>query len=157
MAHRPGGGQPPQASQQPYGQQWSPQQTENSWGQQYTPQDQQWQPTSQVAVPYAQQQYPQPQSYPQQQGAAQYLDQPRRHAYGLTAAQRFWYVLSCIPFGAGYFAKIPAKKAMSDFGLATLTGAEAFWYILMCVPFGAGYFAKLSTAKALSELDQFRL
>jgi len=100
---------------------------------------------------------PQPmqQPYPQQQRSAQ-LEQQSRHAHGLTAAQSFWYVLSCIPFGAGYFAKIPAKKAMADFGLATLTGAEAFWYILECLPFGAGYFAKLSTAKALSELDQFR-
>jgi hypothetical protein len=86
----------------------------------------------------------------------QQLAHPPRHAYSLTAAQSFWYVLSCIPFGAGYFAMIPAKKAMADFGLATLTGAEAFWYILMCLPFGAGYFAKLSTAKPLSELEQSR-
>lgn len=57
---------------------------------------------------------------------------------------------------AGYFAKIPAKKAMANFGLASLTGAEAFRYVLMCLAFGAGYFAKLPVAKALSELDQFR-
>jgi hypothetical protein len=76
--------------------------------------------------------------------------------YGLTAAQKFWYVLSNIPFGAGYFAKIPAKKAMADFGMTDLTTPEAFWYILMCLPFGAGYFAKLPVAKALSELAQFR-
>lgn len=94
--------------------------------------------------------------YPQEQVPAQYPAQPSRPAYGLTAAQSFWYVLSCIPFGAGYFAKIPGKKAMADYGLATLSGAEAFWYILMCLPFGAGYFAKLSVAKALSELPQFR-
>ena len=78
--------------------------------------------------------------------------QPRQP--GLTAAQQFWYVLGCIPLGAAYFSKIPAKKALADFGMAQLTGAEAFWYILMCIPFGAGYFAKLSTAKALSEIPR---
>jgi hypothetical protein len=77
-------------------------------------------------------------------------------AAGLTAAQKFWYVLMCIGFGAGYFAKIPAKKALTDFGLGELTAAESFWYVLMCIAFGAGYFAKIPTAKALSELDQFR-
>jgi hypothetical protein len=81
---------------------------------------------------------------------------PAARRPGLTAAEKFWYVLSCIAFGAGYFAKIPAKKAMEDFGLTELTGAEAFWYILMCIGFGGGYFAKLPTAKALSELEQFR-
>ena len=40
---------------------------------------------------------------------------------GLTAAEKFWYVLGCLYFGAAYFAKIPAKKAMEDFGLAELT------------------------------------
>jgi hypothetical protein len=55
-----------------------------------------------------------------------------------------------------YFAKIPGKKAMADFGLVGLTGWESFWYILMCIPFGAGYFAKIPVAKALSELPQFR-
>jgi hypothetical protein len=79
------------------------------------------------------------------------------HRTDLTAAQKFWYVIGNIPFGAAYFTKVPAKKAMADFGLAELTGAEAFWYILMCIPFGAGYFAKLSTSKALSELQQFRV
>jgi len=74
----------------------------------------------------------------------------------LTAAEKFWYVLGCISFGAAYFAKIPAKKALSDFGLAELTGAEGFWYVLQCIAFGAGYFAKLPTAKAISELEQFR-
>jgi hypothetical protein len=74
----------------------------------------------------------------------------------LTAAEKFWYVLGCISFGAAYFAKIPAKKALSDFGMAELTGAEAFWYVLQCIAFGAGYFAKLPTAKAISELEQFR-
>jgi hypothetical protein len=31
----------------------------------------------------------------------------------LTAAEQFWYVLQCIAFGAGYFAKVPVKKALS--------------------------------------------
>jgi hypothetical protein len=75
----------------------------------------------------------------------------------LTAAEKFWYVLGCISFGAAYFAKIPAKKALSDFGMAELTGAEGFWYVLQCIAFGAGYFAKLPTAKAISELEQFRM
>ena len=96
-----------------------------------------------------------PQGYGQPSPQVAYQQQPVR-LYGLTAAQKFWYVLSNIPMGAGYFAKIPAKKAMADFGMTDLTGAEAFWYILMCLPFGAGYFAKLPAAKALSELPQFR-
>jgi hypothetical protein len=76
---------------------------------------------------------------------------------GLTGAQRFWYVHQCISFDAGYFAKIPAKKALADFGMAELTSAEKFWYVLECIGFGAGYFAKLSTAKALSEMPQFHV
>jgi hypothetical protein len=76
---------------------------------------------------------------------------------GLTAAEKFWYILMCVWFGAGYLSKIPAKKALADFGLAELTGAESFWYILMCLWFGAGYFAKIPAKKAISELDQFRL
>jgi len=79
-----------------------------------------------------------------------------RHQTGLTAAQQFWYVLQCISFGAGYFAKIPAKKALADFGMIELTSAEKFWYVLQCLACGAGYFAKLPTAKALSEMAQFR-
>jgi len=82
--------------------------------------------------------------------------QMQTRSSGLTAAAHFWYILSCIAFGAGYFTKIPAKKAMADFGLCRLTGAEAFWYVLMCIPFGAGYLAKVPTLKALSELHQFR-
>src|ERR1700759_2244077 len=76
---------------------------------------------------------------------------------GLTAAGKFWYVLGCIAFGGAYLAKVPAKKAMADFGLAELTAAETFWYVLMCIAFGAGYLAKLPTAKALSELEQFKV
>jgi hypothetical protein len=77
-------------------------------------------------------------------------------ATGLTSAQRFWYIVQCISMGAGYFMKIPPKKALSDYGMAQLTPAEEFWYILQCCAFGAGYFHKLSTAKALSEMPQLQ-
>ncbi len=73
-----------------------------------------------------------------------------------TSWEHIWYVLQCVAFGAGYFSKVPAKKALQDFGLVTMTNAEQFWYVLMCVAFGAGYFAKIPTAKALSELPQYR-
>jgi hypothetical protein len=104
------------------------------------------------------QQYGQPQSqqmqpYAQQQPVA---TGPMPPATGLTSAQRFWYVVQCIAFGAGYFMKIPPKKALADYGMAQLTPAEEFWYILQCCAFGAGYFKKLSTAKALSEMPQFQ-
>jgi hypothetical protein len=105
-----------------------------------------------------------------QQAPARDAQQPPQAAYeppqqrysravskvSLTAAEKFWYVLGCIAFGASYFAKIPAKKALSDFGMTEMTSAESFWYILMCISFGAGYFAKLPIAKAISELEQFR-
>ncbi|HUZ88201.1 MAG TPA: hypothetical protein VMU49_00020 [Candidatus Acidoferrales bacterium] len=32
----------------------------------------------------------------------------------MTSAEQFWYVLLCIAFGAGYFAKIPVAKALSE-------------------------------------------
>ena len=60
----------------------------------------------------------------------------------------------CIAFGAGYFAKIPTKRALEDVGLVELTGAERFWYVLQCIAFGAGYFSKVTVAKALTELPQ---
>lgn len=87
--------------------------------------------------------------------AAQQLAATGRRV-GLTAAAHFWYILGCIAFGGAYFAKVPVKKALSDFGLVRLTGAESFWYILMCIAFGYGYFAKIPAVKALSELRQFR-
>jgi hypothetical protein len=102
---------------------------------------------------YGQPQHQQVQPYQPQSSAAALSPSPRT---GLTGAQQFWYVLQCVAFGAGYFAKIPAKKALSDFGMVEMTGAEKFWYVLQCIAFGAGYFAKLSTAKALSEMPQFR-
>ena len=33
---------------------------------------------------------------------------------GLTAAEKFWYVLGCIAFGAAYFKKVPVAKALSE-------------------------------------------
>ena len=74
----------------------------------------------------------------------------------LTAAEGVWYVLMNICLGAAYFAKIPPKKALCDFGLAEMTAAERFWYVLQNIAFGAGYLAKIPTAKALSELPQYR-
>jgi hypothetical protein len=32
----------------------------------------------------------------------------------LTAAEQFLYVLQCIAFGAGYCAKVPVKKALTE-------------------------------------------
>ncbi len=76
---------------------------------------------------------------------------------GMTAAEQFWYVLGCIAFGATYLAKVPVKKALSDYGLVEMTSAEKFWYVLGCIFFGAAYFKKVPVAKALSELEQFRV
>jgi len=57
--------------------------------------------------------------------------------------------------GAAYFAKVPAKKALAEAGLAEMTAAEKFWYVLQCIAFGAGYFAKLPVKKALSEASLY--
>jgi hypothetical protein len=75
---------------------------------------------------------------------------------GLTAVEQFWYVLMCISFGAGYLAKLPVKKALSDFGLAEMTDAEKFWYVLMCIPFGAAYLVKVPAAKAIEQMQRRR-
>ena len=32
----------------------------------------------------------------------------------MTSSENFWYVVQCIAFGAGYFAKVPVKRALSD-------------------------------------------
>lgn len=69
----------------------------------------------------------------------------------LTPMETFWYYLQCLCFGAGYFAKIPVKKALSERGLATLTPAENIWYVILCLSFGLGYFQKVISKKALSE------
>jgi uncharacterized protein DUF2510 len=74
----------------------------------------------------------------------------------LTSWEGIWYIIMCIPLGWAYFTKIPAKKALHDFGLTELTAAERFWYLLMCIALGAGYLAKIPTAKAISELPQYR-
>lgn len=74
----------------------------------------------------------------------------------LTTWEGIWYVLYNIALGAGYFAKVPVKKALQDFGLVEMSSAERFWYVLMCIGFGAGYFAKIPVAKALSELPQYK-
>ena len=76
--------------------------------------------------------------------------------FALTTWEGIWYILMNIAFGAAYFTKVPAKKALQDFGLVQMTSAEQFWYVLQCVFFGAGYFAKIPTAKALSELPQYQ-
>jgi hypothetical protein len=109
-------------------------------------------------APYPAQQYdqraavePWAQPAPQAQ-AAVYAARPS----GLTSAGAFWYIIQCLAMGAGYFAKVPAKKALQDFGMARMTAAEQFWYVLMCLSFGAGYFAKLPVSKALSEMQQYR-
>ena len=77
--------------------------------------------------------------------------QPARGGVHLSAAASFWYILQCIAFGAGYLAKVPAKKALTEAGKAEMTAAEKFWYVVMCIGFGSGYFAKLPVKKALSE------
>lgn len=69
-----------------------------------------------------------------------------------TAAEAFWYVLGCLAFGASYFAKVPAKKALSEYGLVTMTSWEQAWYVLMNIGFGSGYLAKVITKKALAEV-----
>jgi hypothetical protein len=100
---------------------------------------------------------PQPAHRPQAQ-QAQPAQQPKGRAQkvAMTGAEAVWYVMQCIAFGAGYFCKIPVKKALVDWGLlAELTGAEQFWYVLMNVGFGSGYFAKVIVSKALSDLPQF--
>lgn len=74
----------------------------------------------------------------------------------MTSMAQFWYVLECIAFGAGYFCKVPVKKAMAERGLCTMTSWEQFWYVLECIAFGSGYFSKIVIAKAFSELDQYK-
>ena len=32
----------------------------------------------------------------------------------MTATEKSWYVLMCIAFGGGYFAKLPTAKALSE-------------------------------------------
>ena len=82
---------------------------------------------------YMQQQYQQPVRYdPRQQQYNGQNQRPVAHIQTVrktsrTAAEKFWYVMGNIALGAMYFAKIPAKKALADFGLAELTTAQGFW------------------------------
>lgn len=75
----------------------------------------------------------------------------------MTSAEKFWYILGCIAFGAAYLQKVPVKKALSDYGLIEMTSAEKTWYVLGCIAFGAAYFMKIPVAKALSELEQYHV
>ena len=72
----------------------------------------------------------------------------------LTSMETFWYYLQCLCFGAGYLAKVPMKKALSERELATMTAAENIWYVILCLCFGLGYFQKVIVKKALSEIPQ---
>ena len=74
-----------------------------------------------------------------------------------TSAERFWYVLGCVAFGAAYFGKIPTKAALRDVGSANMTSAETIWYMIMNIAFGAGYVAKVSVKKALVNKPARRL
>jgi len=103
-------------------------------------------------------QYPPAAGYPQQ--PARFDDDTRqvpaysrapRGRVSLSAAASFWYILGCIAFGGAYLAKVPAKKALAEAGIAEMTAAEKFWYVLECIAFGGGYFAKLPVKKALTE------
>jgi hypothetical protein len=71
-----------------------------------------------------------------------------------TSWEKFWYILGCIYFGAYYFAKVPVKKALSEYGLVEMTGAEKFWYVVQCILFGSGYFQKVVVKRALSEVRE---
>jgi hypothetical protein len=75
----------------------------------------------------------------------------------LTAAEKFWYILLCIDFGAGYIAKVPTKKALSDVGLVEMTSGENFWYLILCIWFGIGYLAKVPTKRALADAGRTKL
>ena len=75
----------------------------------------------------------------------------------LTGAERFWYVVQCIAFGAGYLAKVPTKKALSEIGAVQMTSAERTWYVIQNILFGSGYFAKIPARKALSDIGVTRL
>ena len=75
----------------------------------------------------------------------------------LTGAEKFWYVLFCIYFGAGYLAKVPTKKALSEVNLIEMTEGEKFWYVVLCICFGAGYLAKVPTKRALTDAGRTQM
>ena len=91
---------------------------------------------------------PQPVAPAQLAPSADVAQVSRPRVSPLTGAERFSYILQCVPFGAGYFAKIPTKKALSDAGLVEMTSWERIWYVLQCIAFGSGYFAKVPVKKA---------
>jgi len=72
----------------------------------------------------------------------------------MTAMERFWYVLENIAFGAGYFMKLPAAKALDEVhGTHNVNGMARFWYVLGCiVALGGPYFAKVPVKRALEQL-----
>jgi hypothetical protein len=46
-------------------------------------------------------------------------------SYSLHGMESFWYVLMCLGFGAGYFAKVSAKKALWELvGMVRAAPAE---------------------------------
>jgi hypothetical protein len=61
--------------------------------------------------------------------------------------------LQCLCLGAGYFAKVPVKKALTERGLTSMSAAESFWYVVLCLCFGIGYFQKVICKKALTDLE----
>jgi hypothetical protein len=75
----------------------------------------------------------------------------------LTDAEGIWYVILCIYFGAGYLAKVPVKKALSEVGLVEMTSGEKTWYFILCLWFGVGYFAKVPTKRALGDAGRTQL
>jgi hypothetical protein len=79
---------------------------------------------------------------------------PPEGAKEMTAAERFWYVLWNIGFGAGYFAKLPIAKAIDEVdGTHLVKGWAKFWYVLENIAFGAGYLAKVIAKRALEQRD----
>jgi len=71
-----------------------------------------------------------------------------------TTAEGFWYILGCLAFAASYFAKVPCKKALSEYGLVDMTDAERIWYVIMNIAFASGYLSKVIIKKALSEVQR---
>ncbi len=70
----------------------------------------------------------------------------------ITGWERFWWFMWNVALGAGYFAKIPIKKAAYELAdIGQLTTWENFWYVLQNICLGAGYLAKVIAKVALAE------
>ena len=71
----------------------------------------------------------------------------------MTAAERFWYIIENIALGAGYFAKLPAAKALDEvYGTERVKGWARFWYVLFNIlPPGGMYLAKVPVKRALEQ------